>query len=280
MKLVQGPKAALTRARALSWKLRPHRSDPYGLRVLLYHRVSDDRDPLALHPRRFKRQMEHLARTGYTGIDVADGARAAVRRELPPSRSASPSTTASGISRKRLACSRSRGSPRPSCLHGRDRRECPVLVGTGRRRAAQLGRAARARRRRDDEDRGAQPHAPESPLLDYEDCRREINESKVALEGQIGRESLVFCYPGGSWACASGSGGGCRIPVRHHVRAGLERSVTDPLLVARIQIDKTDSVGDFAAKIRGSHDRLCWTGTVPALQVRALTARARAAVSA
>ena len=38
---------------------------------------------------------------------------------------------------------------------------------------------------------------PNLPLLDYEDCRREINESKVALEGQIGRESLVFCYPGG-----------------------------------------------------------------------------------
>ena len=43
---------------------RPPEHDDAGFRVLFYHRVSDDRDLLAVRPRAFRRQMELLAARG------------------------------------------------------------------------------------------------------------------------------------------------------------------------------------------------------------------------
>jgi len=44
--VAQVGKSVLTQTRVLTWNLRPHDLES-GLRVLVYHRVSDDRDPLA-----------------------------------------------------------------------------------------------------------------------------------------------------------------------------------------------------------------------------------------
>ena len=46
------------------------RPDDAGLRILFYHRVSDDDDPLAVSPRRFREQMELLAAGGYEVVDL------------------------------------------------------------------------------------------------------------------------------------------------------------------------------------------------------------------
>ena len=69
---VQAVKPALTRLRTAAWRARggPARG---GLRILFYHRVSDDRDPLAIAPRRFAAQMELLAAEGYRVVDVRRG---------------------------------------------------------------------------------------------------------------------------------------------------------------------------------------------------------------
>ncbi|MGH3102744.1 MAG: polysaccharide deacetylase family protein, partial [Gaiellaceae bacterium] len=68
-------KAALTRARSGAWLLRGSaRPPPEGIRILFYHRVSDDRDDLAVRPRRFREQMEALAAEGFRVVDVAEAA--------------------------------------------------------------------------------------------------------------------------------------------------------------------------------------------------------------
>ena len=46
------------------------RLDTSGLRILFYHRVSDDRDELAVAPDRFAEQMDYLASEAYRVVDV------------------------------------------------------------------------------------------------------------------------------------------------------------------------------------------------------------------
>src|SRR5688572_30214473 len=69
-------KAAATRVRSLLWLLkRARESDERGLRILLYHRVSDDRDPLSVSPVRFRGQMGVLAESGLEAVDVSEAAK-------------------------------------------------------------------------------------------------------------------------------------------------------------------------------------------------------------
>ena len=65
-------KAGLTRARSAGVARQDPRGrvDERGLRILLYHRVADDGDPLALAPARFREQMDFLAGAGYRAIDL------------------------------------------------------------------------------------------------------------------------------------------------------------------------------------------------------------------
>ena len=71
---VQTVKPALTRLRTAAWRARG-RPTPPGLRILFYHRVSDDQDPLAIPPGRFAAQMDVLAGEGYRVVDVVEAAR-------------------------------------------------------------------------------------------------------------------------------------------------------------------------------------------------------------
>jgi len=71
---VQAVKLALTRARATAWRARG-RPSRAGLRVVFYHRVTDDPDPLAISRRRFVAQMDLLRAEGYRVVDVIEAAR-------------------------------------------------------------------------------------------------------------------------------------------------------------------------------------------------------------
>ena len=70
MNMVSGAKAALTRIRTRSWEHRPDTTATDGVRVLLYHHVIENSGSLAVYPSEFRRQMGHLAKKGYHGIDV------------------------------------------------------------------------------------------------------------------------------------------------------------------------------------------------------------------
>src|SRR5215208_4477980 len=62
--LLYPAKAAVTRARSLAWVARTRGRPRGGTRILFYHRVSDERDELAVRPRAFRAQMEALAAAG------------------------------------------------------------------------------------------------------------------------------------------------------------------------------------------------------------------------
>ena len=69
------PQALVTRARSTAWAARTDGQDEGdGLRILFYHRVSDDRDELAVSPRDFRRQMDYLATESYRVVDVVEAA--------------------------------------------------------------------------------------------------------------------------------------------------------------------------------------------------------------
>ena len=64
-------KAGSTRARSAAWLMRTRgRLDTSGLRILFYHRVSHDRDELAVAPDSFAEQMDYLASEAYRVVDV------------------------------------------------------------------------------------------------------------------------------------------------------------------------------------------------------------------
>jgi len=64
-------KAGGTRARSAAWLMRTRgRLDTSGLRILFYHRVSNDRDELAVTPVAFAEQMDYLASKVYRVVDV------------------------------------------------------------------------------------------------------------------------------------------------------------------------------------------------------------------
>src|SRR5437764_11060465 len=64
-------KALHTRLRSVVWRARGgQQPDAQGFRILFYHRISDDRDELAVTPRRFREQLDALAAQGYRAVDV------------------------------------------------------------------------------------------------------------------------------------------------------------------------------------------------------------------
>jgi glycosyltransferase involved in cell wall biosynthesis/peptidoglycan/xylan/chitin deacetylase (PgdA/CDA1 family) len=92
--------------------------------------------------------------------------------------------------------------------------------------------------------------------LDAAECDREIRGSKSAVEAELNREATVFSYPFGFVGererklvelAGFAYGVSCE--------PGLNTRATDPFLIRRIQIDRTDRLRDFVAKVQGSHDR-------------------------
>ena len=96
---------------------------------------------------------------------------------------------------------------------------------------------------------------PNLTTLGDRECRQEIEGSKVALEKQLGRDTFALCFPGGfvgSRERDQTQESGLTYGIT--CEPGLNTPETDPFLIRRVQIDQTDSLGDFAAKARGSHD--------------------------
>ena len=255
--MVSETKAALTRLHTRSWERRADRRDDPGLRVLLYHRVNASGDALATHPDDFRRQMEHLAAEGYRGLDLVSALDALYEGRLEPGSvaltfddgfrdvkdhalgvleelgfSATVFVT-TGVSDGALLYPWAPGDP---ILHWDDIRQ---LDGQGVLRF--------------------EPHSITHlhlTRLDDEDCAREIVGSKLVFEHRIGREARAFCYPNGlagprerELVCAAG--------FRYAVTCepGLNTPAADPFLIRRVQIDQTDRICDFDAKIRGGYDR-------------------------
>ncbi len=251
-------KAAVTRARSAWWLLRSRgRPDRSGLRILFYHRVSDDDDPLAVSPRRFREQMELLADEGYEVVDLA-GAVALLER---------------GDSLTDVVALNFDDGYRDVAENA-----LPVLERLGFRATVFLptgvidGTASFAWYAQQPpllswdevvELDGAgtlsfEAHTVTHPnllLLDDSLSRHEIAQSKLDLEARLGRPVEAFCYPAGLFGARERTfvaEAGFRAAVS--CEPGVNLPGADRFTLRRRQIDPRDRLLDFRAKIGGGHD--------------------------
>jgi peptidoglycan/xylan/chitin deacetylase (PgdA/CDA1 family) len=253
-------KAAATRIRSLKWLLHAAgRVEPPGLRILFYHRVSSDRDELAVPPRRFRDQMACLANLGVEVVDVVE---AATRLHGDPSRytdlvglsfddgykdvadEALPILERHGFRATVFVASGliDRTVPLAWYRHGQP----PLLRWP---EIANLDSAGSLRF-----EAHSVTHRNLVALSD-DDVRFELTESKRVLESHIGRDVVAFSYPGGVMTereRAFAREAGYRFAFS--CEPGLNLVATDRLALRRHQIDRRDAMLDFRAKIGGGHD--------------------------
>lgn len=251
-------KAAATRMRSAWWLARSRgRLDRDGLRILFYHRISDEDDALAVAPGRFREQMELLARTGYDVIDLSEAAgQLGSGRSLPRTIALNFDDGYRDVAEHALPVLERLGFP------------ATVFIATG----VTDGTASFAWYRRQpplltweeitELDSGGTlsfgAHSithPNLRALRDEAARREIVGSKLALEERLGREVEAFCYPAGLFSDRERSyvaEAGFRLAVS--CEPGVNRPGGDPLALRRRQIDARDSLLDFRAKLGGGHD--------------------------
>jgi peptidoglycan/xylan/chitin deacetylase (PgdA/CDA1 family) len=254
---VQAVKPALTRARTAAWRARgrPRRG---GLRILFYHRVSDDPDTLAVAPRRFAEQMDVLSAEGYRVVDVVEAARLLAAREplegvvglsfddgyRDVADHALPILEAHGF---RATVFVATGVIDGTASFTWYERQPPVL-GWSDIVALDAGSALTF-----------EAHTISHPnlvALEPEAAEREIAGSRRALEARLGRAVTGFCYPAGVYGererrLVAGAGFSCATTCE----PGANTPASDPLALRRTAIDGSDRPADFRAKLEGGHDR-------------------------
>jgi peptidoglycan/xylan/chitin deacetylase (PgdA/CDA1 family) len=251
-------KAAVTHARSLGWLARSRgRLDDSGLRILFYHRVSEDDDPLAVSPGRFREQMELLARLGYRVVDLQEAvalleAGGSAARTialnfddgyLDVAENALPVLERLGF---RATVFLPTGVIDGTASFAWYAEQPPLLSWD---EVAELDRAGTLR---------FEAHTVTHPnllLLDDEASRHEIAQSKLDLEARLGREVQAFCYPAGLFGARERSfvaGAGYRAAVS--CEPGVNLPGADVLALRRRQIDPRDRLFDFRAKVGGGHD--------------------------
>ena len=250
---VQTVKPMLTRGRTATWRLRAAGAVP-GLRILFYHRIADDRDVLAVSPRRFRAQMDLLAAEGY---HVVDAVRAAdlLRQDGVVGLCFDDGyrdVASNGLGVLERHGFRASVFVIPGAVDGE------ATLSWYARQPPLLGWSDIAAL-----DRGSpftfEAHTlthPNLRALDRAAARREIAGSKAALEARLSRPVAGFCYPGGSFGArerALVADAGFRVATS--CEPGANRADGDPLAMRRIQIDARDRLADFRAKLEGGFDR-------------------------
>ena len=91
----------------------------------------------------------------------------------------------------------------------------------------------------------------------FPQVRREVHESKAALERLLERPVEVFCYPSGDYdeavkreVAAAGYIGACT------VEPGANVPGADPFALRRTEISASDTLWDFEKKLAGAYDWL------------------------
>jgi peptidoglycan/xylan/chitin deacetylase (PgdA/CDA1 family) len=189
------------RGQALAGAVRARPPRP-GLRILYYHRISGERDPLAVAPDAFRRQMDVLAASGQRVVDLYE----IDELTLEPGEAAVALTFDDGyrdVLEQGLPVLREHGFPStvfvvPGAIAG--------LATFSWYGAGAMPPLAGWDELRDAESEGLvhfEPHTVTHPVLTtipQEDARREIAESKRAVEHELGRPARIFCYPGGYYS--------------------------------------------------------------------------------
>jgi peptidoglycan/xylan/chitin deacetylase (PgdA/CDA1 family) len=191
----------MVRGQALAGVIRGGPPRP-GLRILYYHRVSDERDPLAVSPDAFQRQMDAIAASGQRVVDLYEFDELA----LAPGEAAIAITFDDGyrdVLEHGLPVLHEHGFPSTVfVVPGAISAICafawyapgaaPPLAGWDELREAESAGLVHF-----------EPHTLTHPILttlSLEDARSEIEESKRAVERELGRPARIFCYPGGYYS--------------------------------------------------------------------------------
>jgi peptidoglycan/xylan/chitin deacetylase (PgdA/CDA1 family) len=194
-------KATLVRGQALAGALRGGAARP-GLRILYYHRVAAENDPLAVTPDAFRRQMDALAASGQRVVDLYEIDELA----LAAGEAAVALTFDDGyrdVLEAALPVTREHGFPStvfvvPGAIAGTSpfawyaAGAMPAVADWDELRAEERAGLVRF-----------EPHTlthPVLPNLTRESARREIAGSKEAVEHELGRPAKIFCYPGGYYS--------------------------------------------------------------------------------
>jgi peptidoglycan/xylan/chitin deacetylase (PgdA/CDA1 family) len=251
-------KAWITHGRSALWALRSDGgTETSGVRILFYHRISADRDELAVAPQRFARQMRYLAAAGYDVVDVPTAATAL--GEGGPAPGAIALSFDDGyrdVAEHALPILAELGFQAtvfvpPAVIDGTATFEWyghqPPLLDWGEIRRLDRGGVL-----------SFEAHSLTHPnLLRLGDAqaREEIAGSKAALEAQLERPVTAFSYPAGLFG---------ERERRYVIEAGFEAAVscepglndpaTDRFALRRRQIDARDELLDFRAKVGGGHD--------------------------
>jgi peptidoglycan/xylan/chitin deacetylase (PgdA/CDA1 family) len=251
-------KAGGTRARSAAWLMRTRgRLDTSGLRILFYHRISDDRDELAVGPRAFAEQMDYLASQAYRVVDVLsavellDSGQPLARTValtfddgyLDVAEHALPILSGHGF----------RGTVfvSPAVTDGRTsfawyREQPPLLAWED---IVELDRDGTLR---------FEAHSlthPNLPALDDAAAKEEVAGSKRELENHLGRVVRAFSYPSGLFGEREErivAEAGFQLAVS--CEPGVNKRSTDRFALRRRQVDARDSLLDFRAKLGGGHD--------------------------
>jgi peptidoglycan/xylan/chitin deacetylase (PgdA/CDA1 family) len=251
-------KAALTRVRSAAWVVRT-RGVPGedGLRILLYHRVADDGDPLAVPPARFRAQMSFLAAAGYRVVDMLE-ALALLDGGAVPSRTiglsfddafadvrdeALPMLEARGFRATVFVTTGVTGGRHTFPWYDRQ----PPVLGWDDVVALDRGGTLRF-----------EAHTVTHPsllALDEGAARAEIRDSRTELEARLGRAVSAFAYPAGLFGererrLVAEAGYAAAVSCE----PGVNLPGTDRFALRRRQIDARDRLLDFRAKVGGGHD--------------------------
>jgi peptidoglycan/xylan/chitin deacetylase (PgdA/CDA1 family) len=256
-RVLYAAKAAYTHVRSAWWQTRTRgRPDAAGVRILAYHRVSPERDELAVRPSRFREQMEHLATAGYRVVGVGEAVAALDLAQRRPTIGLTFDDGYQDVVDHALPVLVDLGF------------RATIFVPTGaidgthafswyERPPPLLDWATIADLDRDSTiDFGAHTITHANLLgLDDTAAEREIAGSKEVLESRLGHLVAAFCYPAGLY------GGRERDLVRasgYEVAVGAEPGSNGPdsdrLGLRRIGVGPRDRLLDFRAKIGGGHD--------------------------
>jgi peptidoglycan/xylan/chitin deacetylase (PgdA/CDA1 family) len=255
-RFVRPLKAGLVHARSVGWNLRG-RADHPGLRILFYHRVSDDRDDLAVTTARFRAQMEFLAAEGYSAYGVVEGFDLSSHNALPAKsvvlsfddgyrdvqENALPVIDEHGFSATVFVVT---GALEGTSSFAWYRRQPPLLNWD---EVVALDRMGTLR---------FESHTITHPRLTdlaTEAARSEIAGSKQMLEQRLGRRVEAFCYPEGIFGRRErdlAAAAGFRVAVS--CDPGTNDATTDAFALRRQQIEARDRLIDFRAKLGGGHD--------------------------
>jgi peptidoglycan/xylan/chitin deacetylase (PgdA/CDA1 family) len=233
------------------------RLDTSGLRILFYHRVSDDRDELAVSPKSFAEQMDYLASQGYRVVDVLSAIDLLVSgRQLARTVALTFDDGFLDVAEHGLPILSERGFRAtvfvaPAVTDGRAsftwyRGQPPLLAWED---IVELDRDGTLR---------FEAHSlthPNLPALDAAAAKEEIAGSKRELENRLGRVVQAFSYPSGLFGEREQrivADAGFRIAVS--CEPGVNKRSTDRFALRRRQVDARDSLLDFRAKLGGGHD--------------------------